>query len=241
MRFRDWDNFLDDTVKHVRFFFDRSEIRKELNDHMDDMYEDMIENGVSEKDAVRLVVEYMGDSAEIGKELDKEHKPWIGWLWIATRFVAVMLFVMVIGEAVSFGVSAAGFIFDDNEYSSDGMLVYEMDIDESFRLDDDTITLDKIWYYDNGDMVVKYKRIRDFGSNAVDWSFGLHAASFTDENGTQYLGGGGYSRGSVLGDTGFLTINDFPYESDMLILDYNYNGRKMYAEIPLREAKEAAE
>ena len=181
----------------------------------------------------------MGDSDEIGKELDKEHKPWIGWLWVATRFVAVMFFVMAIGEAVSFGVSAFGFIFDDNEYSSDGALVYEMDIDESFRLDDDTITLEELKYYDNGDMVVKYKRMRDLDSDAVDWSFSLHAANFTDENGTRYLGGGGYSRGSVLGEVGFLTINDFPYESDMLILDHKYNGRTMYAEIPLYEAKEA--
>ncbi|MBE6008033.1 MAG: hypothetical protein E7235_02415 [Lachnospiraceae bacterium] len=239
MRFKDWDNYLDDTLKYVKFFFDRGEIRKELNEHMEDMYEDMLESGISEEDAIRLVVEYMGDADEIGRALNREHKPWIGWLWVATRFVAVMLFIMVIGEAASFGISAAGFLFDDNEYASDGELVYEMDINESFRLDDDTVTLEELKYYDNGDMVVKYKRTRDFGSDAVDWSFGLHAASFTDENGTQFLGGGGYSRGSVLGDVGFLTINDFPYESDMLILDYNYNGRLMYAEIPVYKAKEA--
>ncbi len=241
MRFKEWDDFLDMTVKHVKFSFDRGDIRKELSEHMEDMYEDMLSEGVSEDEARHRAVEYMGDAEEIGKELNKEHKPWIGWLWIATRFVAVMLFVAVIGEAASFGVSAFSFIFDDNEYSSDGKLVYEMELDESFRLDDDTVTLEELKYYDNGDMVVKYKRVRDFGSDAVDWSFSLHAASFTDENGTRFLGGGGYSRGSVLGDVGFLTINDFPYESDMLIFDYNYNGRLMYAEIPLYKAKEGIE
>ena len=55
-----------------------------------------------------------------------------------------------------------------------------------------------------------------------------------DENGNDNFYGGGGSSG------GFVShhhdrLEEFPRASQLLIIDYDYNGRKFYAEIPLTE------
>ncbi len=236
MRLPEWEKFLDETVKYVKFPFDRSGIRQELSEHMEDLFEDLVAEGVSVSEAKHLAVEYMGNAEEIGKELNKEHKPFWGWLWLITRVAAVLMAIVVAFEGISFGYSAFSFFFSENEYVSDANLVYEMgDIDTSVKLDHTTITITKLQYYDDGEMVVYYRVFNNPFANAVDWSFGLGTGMFTDEDGNRYYSGGGGSQGNVLGSVGNVKLRDFPADAEMLILDYDLRGRQLYAEFPLEK------
>ena len=63
-----WDEYLNKVVSHVKFKYDRKEIKWELEEHMEDMYDDFISDGMNEEDAKKAVIDCMGDADEIGKE-----------------------------------------------------------------------------------------------------------------------------------------------------------------------------
>ena len=51
MRFKEWDNYLDSMLRHVKFQPDRGKIRQEFGEHMNDMFDDYISLGMSEEEA----------------------------------------------------------------------------------------------------------------------------------------------------------------------------------------------
>lgn len=73
------EEFVDAVCEKVRFTPARKEIAAELQAHLEDRAEMLIEHGVPPEDAARRAVEAMGDPAEIGAALDKEHDPFWGW------------------------------------------------------------------------------------------------------------------------------------------------------------------
>lgn len=240
MRLREWDDFLNETSGCVKFVFDRGEIKKELAEHMEDIYDDLVSDGVSENEAAFLAVKYMGSPKEIGEEFNKVHSPLLGWVWYISRIIAV-IFIIIIGLNLGeFAISAGMYYFDDNEYAKDAALLYSVEVDKEFKLDDTTVIIEEASLYDNGEMVIEYRIKKDLLSRSINWSFNLSSACFSDENETKYYGGGGYSRSTALGERGFVTIDGFSPDADKLVFDYDVRGRKMYAEISLKEAKEAA-
>ena len=42
------------------------------------------------EDAEARALEDMGDPEEIGKELARIHKPWLGYLWRASKWIAIL-------------------------------------------------------------------------------------------------------------------------------------------------------
>lgn len=71
--------FVDAVCEKVRFTPARKEIAAELRAHLEDRAEMLIEHGVPPEDAARRAVAAMGNPAEIGAALDKEHAPFWGW------------------------------------------------------------------------------------------------------------------------------------------------------------------
>lgn len=86
-----WERYLNDVVSHVRFAFDRRKIRQELAEHMEDLYEDLLSQDIDEEQAAELTVDYMGDSAELGKELDKVHNPVLGYVWLTLGIICIVV------------------------------------------------------------------------------------------------------------------------------------------------------
>ena len=78
-------SWLDTAVSGIRFGPDRAAVREELEAHMEDKTADFqrIFPGISREEAEERALSEMGDPAEIGKELARVHKPWLGWLWRA--------------------------------------------------------------------------------------------------------------------------------------------------------------
>ena len=60
---------------------------------------------------------------------------------------------------------------------------------------------------------------------------------FYDESGNKYFGGGGSNGGFVTYSTEHISDNldgEVLSEHEVLVIDYDYNGRKFYAKIPLK-------
>ena len=98
-----WERYLNDVVSHVRFAFDRRKIRQELAEHMEDLYEDLLSQDIDEEQAAELTVDYMGDSAELGKELDKVHNPVLGYVWLTLGIICI-----VVAAKTAFGLLDTG-------------------------------------------------------------------------------------------------------------------------------------
>ena len=109
------DRWLDQAVSGIRFGPDRAAVRAELEAHMEDKAADLqrIFPDISREEAEERALSEMGDPAEIGKELARVHKPWLGWLWRASGVLLAMALIAFLGLNFSLGDDA--FLGDDSD------------------------------------------------------------------------------------------------------------------------------
>ena len=81
--------WLDTAVKGIRFGPDRRAVRSELAAHLEDKATDLrrIFPDLTDQEAQERTLAGMGDAAEIGKQLARVHRPWLGYLWRASQIV----------------------------------------------------------------------------------------------------------------------------------------------------------
>lgn len=81
--------WLNRAVSGIRFKPDRRAVERELRDHLEDKIYDLQRlYHLTWKEAEEMALGQMGDAQEIGRELAKIHRPWLGWLWIVSCWMA---------------------------------------------------------------------------------------------------------------------------------------------------------
>lgn len=102
------DQWLDTAVGGIRFGYDRKAVRAELGAHLEDKAADLqrIFPDMTAEEAEARAVKEMGDAAEIGRELAKLHRPWLGYLWTASRWAAGLALCAALVCWVSRGMDA---------------------------------------------------------------------------------------------------------------------------------------
>ena len=94
-------NFLNKILKRVHFFPDRYDIELELSAHIEDSALSLQkEEGLSPEDAQKKAIERMGNADEIGVALNRQHNPFLGYLWYFSRIIMVMLCIVVILQSI---------------------------------------------------------------------------------------------------------------------------------------------
>ena len=83
--------WVETAVKQMKFPPDRKYVRQELWDHLLDSRDHRVEQGMDLKEAEEASVKAMGDPVETGKLLNKVHRPWLGWLWRASRLALLVV------------------------------------------------------------------------------------------------------------------------------------------------------
>lgn len=99
---REW---LETATKGIRFKPDRLAVEAELREHLEDKTADMARIfHIGGEEAEQEALKRMGDPEEIGKALAKLHKPWLGYLWMASRvlrwaaLIAAAVFLVTTGD-----------------------------------------------------------------------------------------------------------------------------------------------
>jgi len=79
--------WLSAAVGGIRFKPDRAAVEQELREHIEDKTADLMRifPGMTGAEAEERALSGMGDPKELGKELAKIHKPWLGYLWRASQ------------------------------------------------------------------------------------------------------------------------------------------------------------
>ena len=92
--------WLDAATKAIRFGPDRRAVRSELSAHLEDKALDFqrIFPDLTEAEARERAVSEMGDPMEIGKELAKVHKPWLGYIWRASQVLLGLVLLSFLAE-----------------------------------------------------------------------------------------------------------------------------------------------
>ena len=188
-----WEAYLDEVLSFVKFKYDHKAIRRELAEHMADLKEDLMADGMDEEAAEYMTIAYMGDAAEIGQELDKEHHALLGWVWrISKGIVTVLLIVnalpmISIADSIIFGCT------EEYEPSTDAPVVWQMELDEEYQIYDDTLILGDVYYYEDGLLELTYWTKRDPFARSIDWSMTIGLDGY-DSKGERipHSGGGGY-------------------------------------------------
>lgn len=88
-----FDHWCEEVVGLVRFKLDHPAIIKELRDHYTDSVNDYLRIGYQEDLALSRALGDLGDAQEVGRAMDKAHKPWLGRLWQAS-WAALILSAM---------------------------------------------------------------------------------------------------------------------------------------------------
>jgi len=106
-------SWLRTAVHEIRFAPDREAVRQELQGHIEDKVADLLRifPGMTLQEAEERALSQMGDPEEIGKELGRIHKPWWGYLWIASKVVLTASIIIMFGILGWYGDDA--FLGDD--------------------------------------------------------------------------------------------------------------------------------
>ena len=88
----------------IRFKPDRKEVRAELEEHLEDKAMDLrrIFPELTEEEAWERAVSEMGDPMEIGRELARLHRPWLGYLWRMSQVVLVLACLSLLWSGMVF-------------------------------------------------------------------------------------------------------------------------------------------
>ena len=89
------DNFLNKVCQEIKYKPARRGIAEELELHIEDIKEDYLKIGIKENEAEEKAVAQMGHAEEIGKKLNKIHKPKLDWKLLILIFILIGFGIVV--------------------------------------------------------------------------------------------------------------------------------------------------
>lgn len=98
-----WRDWMREVLEQVRFRLDHKDIQKELLAHLEDGRADLVRLGYPRDLAEERALQAMGDAKTVGQALDQAHRPWLGWLWLASRALAVLALVWTLCNLALWG------------------------------------------------------------------------------------------------------------------------------------------
>lgn len=228
------ESFLEDVISHIRFPFARAPIWDELEGHILDKIDFYEDQGYSKEEAQKSSLKDMGDPKTIGRELNKEHNPFIGWfLKISNGFIILSGIFVFFTLGISILVSP--FIKSPTEKIPKENIVYKIQINERVKIDNRIIRFTDLIYENNANMNIIYNSY-ETGFSGNGWS--LSSIGEISDN-----LGNSYNMDSVKSTGGFpsrslLTINNFSKDADLLIIEYDQYNRNYRVEVNLKEGEE---
>ena len=232
-------SFLNKVVKRVHFFPDRYDIELELSAHIEDSALFLQkEEQLDEREAQIKAIERMGNAEEIGSALNRQHNPFLGYLWYFSRIIMVMLCIVVILQSIPMLLVSGWTIVFDHPIRDIPKETYvrHVEPDIVIKLDDRRIRITDVIQSEDGSLHICYSHYSLSFSSLHGWSFG-GLTGFQDEDGTTYFSGGG--RGTAgLYNRARRSLEDFPFNKEILIIESDRAGRYYRVEIPLGEVKQ---
>ena len=225
--------FLEQIMSYIKFPYDKDKIKGELEAHIIDKVDYYIVIGHDIESAEQQAINDMGDAKEIGKALNKQHNPLIGWLWKITN---VLVILFVIWNVYFVGSEIIITLFRNNPINAipKSNIVYNIAVNKTVQIDDNVIKFTNVIYEKNKDLniIYEYYDKKHWGSG---WGLGT-IGNISDNLGNKYFEGKGSSSGLIITKS-IRTVENFSDAANTLIISYDYYNRKYRVEIPLKEGE----
>lgn len=206
--------------KEIHFIFDRKEVERELEQHLEDsMLDLMTEEELSKEEAEAKAVMQMGDPVEVGKQLNDEHHPVLGYLWMISRVLVVTLLIIVIPSVI------AGIMADmplrNPVVANDSKEIYP--VNTVVEMPTYEVYLDNLCLLETGAYRLTYRYKTDFVIQRIGTAF-QQLITATDQNGNSNFGSTHEISQGITGFRGELHI-EWP-EDGTLYIDFP-NGEQV--------------
>lgn len=190
------EEYLNQVSKQIQFIFDRNSITEELGYHLSDSIADLIDEGLSREEAELVAVKQMGDPVMVGKMLNQEHHPLIGYLWIFSKVVLGLLILPTFITLCSFcygvyNMITPTVISDSIETIS---IAYEV------KTPTQKIMIDNICINEDGEYYLTYRAWTNYEYSRSGWS--MNPIDIVDDEGMTE-GGAGFVSSNFLGQIGY--------------------------------------
>jgi len=172
------NDFVRIVTDQIRFPLDRKIIAIELEDHIHELESFYIEELKDPSEAHDIAIQEMGDPVEIGKELNKVHKPIWGWLWLISKSLCIGLAVVVIFmslQKVWTAVLAAQIhpiptatateilsVLKPEAQQND--LIFDLTKRQRVLINGDTVLFDRVILTSDGTLIILYQEVKDIQS-----------------------------------------------------------------------------
>lgn len=225
-------DYAEQVLRYVQFPFDRPAIRQELEEHIEDLLSDVPE--LPEEEQPGYIRGRMGDPEVVGKALNKEHSPVLGWLWKVSGWVMWAVLLWNLPMLLGLPSTILNYVtYSSGHYEPPASgLVATVDCEVTGQIDDLELTIDQLRLYDNNELEICYRTFQSPFCRSAQWSFALPNDCFHNEDGETFYFGGGFSKGGRISYSQD-RLEGFDPDSEFLILNYERNGRTFYAQIPL--------
>ena len=211
--------YLQRVRKHIWYVFDRDNIEQELAQHLQDSMDNLQEEGYSKEEAERLAVEQMGSPDEVGKQLNKEHHPVLGYAWLLSVVMLVFLIIPAlfsVGHVIYMGIKTVTPITIENSVET-----YPLDM--VLDLSTHKVRLDNICVNENGDYYLTHRAWTKYSYSRAGWSSELF--QLKDSNG-HYIRNAGFSSSGRYGYDRFECPEDgmlYLHTRDGQVIELNLN------------------
>lgn len=160
--------WLDEAVGQIRFKPDRKAVFEELVAHIQDRSDDLVSRGYTREEADDRTLLAMGGPVEVGRQLDAVHKPWLGWLWKVSRWLAIIAVLVVLWSLLWGGIFSN---WDFKRPHQNRMLDPETDMVYSETVGE----IHRAFYREENGVEVKWDRYRFSIDRAALWDDSLYA------------------------------------------------------------------
>ena len=104
-------DFLNTVSNQIKYKPVREIITEELEEHIDEIISENTTNGLSEGLAEEIAIRQMGNPIQIGKNLNKIHKPKMDWITLILTLILILIsgqFAILFHPDVSFNKGTLG-------------------------------------------------------------------------------------------------------------------------------------
>ena len=245
----EWKDWCRQAVGHVRFRPDRKAIERELTAHYEDHRLDLERVGYEPDLAAERALRAMGDADEVGRALDRAHKPWLGWLWEVSRVLVVGLVVLILGTAAFSGYGWEAVrdwtLFSQRQSASAAFpAAEELTCPTPVQAGAYTITVERACYGELEDGT-GYLHLNASCTTGQFWLEGpdlWDTLEAVDSGGTRYRYGRapwitGFKDDSHILSRGWITVENIPAGTAWVELTHPMGGWSIRVELPEREAR----
>lgn len=207
--------------KEIHYVFDRDVVERELNQHIEDSMADLHEEGLSWEEAEQQAVAQMGDAKEVGKLLNKEHKPLLGYLWMLSN---VLLIIVAIPTLFTILVAGWGFgKMITPTVLENSAKVYPLAIE--LELPTHKVVFDNICVNDAGEYCITYRAWTKYSYSRAGWFSDFF---YLENSAGEYMSGGGYASTAFIGRQGY---TDFERPEDDILNLVCMNGETIVIDL----------